>query len=76
MEIYDSNNTLNLDFKHSDEATLPPHGRYVNSPLRPVRLRALPDKMATSNGGGMEVDGAGEYLSYNSEFLPAIVINT
>lgn len=23
-----------------------------------------PDKMATSNGGGMEVDGAGKYFSF------------
>lgn len=38
----------------------------INSPLR---LRGLPDKMATSNGGGMEVDGAGEYLSLISSFL-------
>lgn len=35
-----------------------------------MRLRGLPDKMATSNGGGMEVDGAGKYFSLILYFLP------
>lgn len=32
------------------------------------RCCLTPDKMATSNGGGMEVDGAGKYLSLIPSF--------
>lgn len=49
-----------------DETTFPPNVRQLNSP---VRLRTLPDKMATSNGGGMEVDGAGKYFSFILRFV-------
>lgn len=48
------------------ETTIPPNVRQFNSP---VRLRTLPDKMATSNGGGMEVDGAGKYFSFILHFV-------
>lgn len=48
------------------ETTIPPNVRQFNSP---VRLRTLPDKMATSNGGGMEVDGAGKYFSFIRHFV-------
>lgn len=34
-----------------------------------------PDKMATSNGGGMEVDGAGEYFSVLSRLPAAVLLN-
>lgn len=39
-------------------------------------MRTLPDKMATSNGGGMEVDGAGKYFSFNIEFLYNLYLTT
>lgn len=48
------------DREDTDEATLAANVRGFNSPLR---MRTLPDKMATSNGGGMEVDGAGKFFS-------------
>lgn len=67
--IYNSICVAELVLNHPDEAILPPNVRVVNSPLR---LRGLPDKMATSNGGGMEVDGAGECFSLISSFVPDI----
>ena len=67
--VYNSRYVAELVLNHPDEAILPPNVRVVNSPLR---LRGLPDKMATSNGGGMEVDGAGECFSLISWFLPDI----
>lgn len=53
-----------------DETTFSPYLRQFNSP---VRLRTLPDKMATSNGGGMEVDGAGKYFSFILRFKKIIL---
>lgn len=55
-----------------DETTFPPNTRQFNSP---VRLRTLPDKMATSNGGGMEVDGAGKYFSFILQFVYNFYLN-
>lgn len=40
-----------------------------------AKFRVTPDKMATSNGGGMEVDGAGEYFSLLSRVPPAVLTN-
>lgn len=39
------------------------------------RCFLTPDKMATSNGGGMEVDGAGKYLSFIPSFKSDIIVD-
>lgn len=60
------------DREDTVEMTVVANVREFNSS---VRLRTSPDKMATSNGGGMEVDGAGKYFSLIRPFLNRNYLN-